>query len=222
MENSPAIYVLAGPNGIGKTTLNPFFIPNGVPYINADDIARQLRERLGDINVQEIANAQALERMNEFIAKRKGLAIETNLADKETWQFLIGVQGLGYALHLNFFGVSDIDICINRVFNRVPQGGHFVQPDIVRMRYEAGLKLLRHYKNIPNRLILTDNTTESVNCAELSLGKVLYKIEYLPAWVEFVLSDDSVAQSEVSSLDAIREKYRRMRDGDGAKADEDT
>jgi predicted ABC-type ATPase len=215
MENSPVIYVLAGPNGVGKTTLNPFFIPNGVPYINADDIARQLRERLGD------TNAQALERMNEFIAKRESLSIETNLADKETWLFLIGVQGLDYTFHLNFFGVSDIDICINRVFNRVPQGGHFVQPDIVRMRYEAGLKLLKHYKNVPNRLILTDNTTESVSCAELSLGKVLQKIEPLPAWIEFVLSGDSVVQQEVLSLEAIREKYRRMKNSDEPKTDED-
>ena len=42
METKPTIYVLAGANGIGKTSVNPFFIPKGVTYINADDIARQL------------------------------------------------------------------------------------------------------------------------------------------------------------------------------------
>jgi predicted ABC-type ATPase len=41
MDNNQAtIYVLAGPNGIGKSTLNSFFIPIGTPYINADDIAK--------------------------------------------------------------------------------------------------------------------------------------------------------------------------------------
>lgn len=216
MESSPLIYVLAGANGIGKTTVNPFFIPNGVPYINADDIARQLRERLGDINVQELANAQALDQMNVFIAERQSLAIETNLADKETWQFLMGVQGLGYALHLNFFGVSDVEICVNRVYNRVLQGGHFVQPDVVRMRYEVGLKLLRQFKHVPQHLILTDNTIESVNCAELSLGTVLQKNESLPDWVEFVLSIPSVSSTDFSNIDELREKYRQM------KGDEDT
>ena len=212
MENSPTIYVLAGTNGVGKTTVNPFFIPNGVPYINADDIARQLRERLGDINVQEIANSQALERMNAFLAKRQSFAIETNLADKETWQFLIGVQGLGYSLHLHFFGVSDIEICINRVHNRVLQGGHFVYPDIVRMRYEAGLKLLKHFKHVPNHLILTDNTTENRFCAELSLGEILQKSANLPEWVDVVLAANPTDSSTgFSNMEDVREKYRKLK-----------
>ena len=67
MENKPTIYILAGPNGIGKTTVNQYFIPSEVPYINADDIAKQLRERLNTTNVQELANAEALEQMNKFI-----------------------------------------------------------------------------------------------------------------------------------------------------------
>lgn len=213
MENKPKIYVLAGANGVGKTTVNPFFIPKEVTYINADDIARQLKERLGDINVQELANAQALDRMNAFIAKRSDFAIETNLADMETWQFLIGIQGLGYAIHLNFFGVSDVGICINRVFNRVPQGGHFVHPDIVKLRYEVGLKLARQYKGIPDQLILTDNEGESTNCAELRLGEVVWKSEALPTWAAFVLSDEEDGATDISSIDDAREKYRRMKDG---------
>lgn len=213
MEEKPKIYVLAGANGIGKTTVNLFHIPKEVTYINADDIARQLRERLGDINVQELANAQALDRMNGFIGQRRGFAIETNLADKETWQFLIGLQGAGYAVHLNFFGVSDVDICINRVFNRVPQGGHFVHPDIVRMRYEAGLKLLRQHKHIPDQLILTDNESESVNCAELRLGEVTWKSESLPDWAAFVLANEAANTPTDFTIEDIREKYQRMKDG---------
>lgn len=213
MSELPKIYVLAGANGIGKTTLNLFALPKEVTYINADDIARQLRERLGDINVQELANAQALERMNKFIAKRSDFAIETNLADKETWLFLIGLQGLGYFLSLYFFSVSDVDICINRVHNRVPQGGHFVHPDIVRMRYEAGLKLLKYYKSIPDQLILTDNEGQSVNCAELCLGEVVWKNDTLPDWAAFVLADEKEGPADVSSIESIREKYRRLKDG---------
>jgi predicted ABC-type ATPase len=163
MEINPTIYILAGANGIGKTTVNPFFIPNGIPYINADDIAKQLKERLGEINVQEIANAQALDKMNAYIDKNVSFAIETNLADTETWLFLIKLQSMGFAIHLNFFCVSEVKICINRVRKRVLHGGHFVYPDIVKMRYEAGLNLLKHYINIPNHLILTDNMLESIN-----------------------------------------------------------
>ncbi len=172
-----------------------------------------MKERLGDINVQELANAQALDRMNVFIAHRSDFAIETNLADVETWQFLIGLQGLGYAVHLNFFGVSDVSICINRVFNRVPQGGHFVHPDIVKLSYEVGLKLVRQYKAIPDQLILTDNEGESINCAELRLGEVVWKSEALPTWASVVLSVEEGDALDISSIDDAREKYRRMKDG---------
>ncbi len=133
---------------------------------------------------------------------------------------MIGVQGLGYTLHLNFFGVSDVDICINRVYNRVLQGGHFVRPDIVKMRYEAGLKLLKYYKDIPNRLILTDNTTESTNCTELSLGTILYKSEVLPEWVTFILSEVSTMPGEFYNIDAVREKYRQMKGNKESESEE--
>lgn len=212
METKPTIYVLAGANGVGKTTVNPFFIPKNVPYVNADDFAYQLRQRLGnDVNVQELANAEALEQMNLFIVKKQTFAIETNLADNDTWQFLIGIQRLGYTLHLNFFSVSDIDICINRVKNRVLHGGHFVRPDIVIARYKIGLSLLKHYKNIPDRLVLTDNTTKSINCLEMSLGEIFFQKKVLPEWVKSILTDIETTDKPYNSLDDVREKYRKLR-----------
>lgn len=211
METKPTIYVLAGANGVGKTTVNPFFIPKNVPYVNADDFAYQLRQRLGnDVNVQELANAEALEQMNLFIVKRQTFAIETNLADNDTWQFLIGIQRLGYTLHLNFFSVSDIDICINRVKNRVLHGGHFVRPDIVIARYKIGLSLLKHYKNIPDHLVLTDNTTKSINSLEMSLGEILFQKKVLPEWVKSILTDIETTDKPYNSLEDVREKYRKL------------
>lgn len=211
MAEQPVIYVLAGPNGIGKTTVNPFFIPKGVPYINADDIARQLKERLGDISVQELANAQALEQMNEFIAINADFAIETNLADQETWLFLKGLKASGYSIHLDFFCVSDVETCVNRVFNRVFQGGHFVQPEIVRLRYEAALRLLKLFKEVPNYLILSDNAADSIICAELKSGKLVFKLENAPEWVEVVLADKVDVLKKIENISDVREKYNLMK-----------
>ena len=211
MENKPTIYVLAGPNGIGKTTVNQYYIPSEVPYINADDIAKQLRERLNDINVQELANAEALEQMNKFIYKRQDFAIETNLADEDTWLFLVNIQRLGYLVCLTFFSTSDVDICINRVNMRYLQGGHFVRPDIVKMRYENGLKLLRYYKAIPDRLFFNDNTVDkSIRCLEIQKGTIVFQIEELPAWVQFVCTEEDKIKTTFSSIEEVREKYRKM------------
>jgi predicted ABC-type ATPase len=161
MATKPTIYILAGANGVGKTTVNPFFIPKGVPYINADDIARQFRDRLGkDI------------------------------------------------------GVSEVSICIDRVRNRVLQGGHDVRPDIVKGRYEVGLLLLRQYRAIPDQLILTDNTTTGINCLTMEFGEVVFQDISLPPWVQFVLTEPTKANTSFSSIDEVREKYRQMRKND--------
>lgn len=211
MEHKPTLYILAGPNGIGKTTVNQYFIPLEVPYINADDIAKQLRERLNDINVQELANAEALEQMNKFILKKQDFAIESNLADNDTWLFLVNIQRLGYSVYLNFFSTSDIDICINRVKMRYLQGGHFVRPDIVKQRYENGLNLLRHYKNIPDRLFFNDNTLySSVRCMEMQNGTITFSIEELPAWIQSVIAPDEGIKKPYLNIEDVREKYRQM------------
>lgn len=215
MENKkPTIYVLAGPNGIGKTTVNPFFIPSGVTYINADDIAKQLKEKYQNINVQELANAQALEQMNKFIISRQDFAIETNLADNDTWKFLENIQLLGYSVQLNFFCTDNINICINRIAMRVLQGGHFVRTDIVHLRYEAGLKLLKYYKGVPDKLLLTDNTSGlSRNCAELNKGELVsIDKENLPIWISNLLSLQIDKKDNFQDLDEVREKYRKMKE----------
>ena len=151
--------------------------------------------------------------MNGFIAKNQDFAIETNLADQETWQFLKGIQGLGYIVQLNFFGVSNEEICIQRVKNRVIQGGHFVRPDIVKLRYEAGLKLLRQNRHVPDLLILTDNQHESMNCAELKFGEIKWKKDVLPDWVQFVLSSEVEEPASPSTIEEVREKYKRIKRG---------
>lgn len=211
MENKPIIYILAGPNGIGKTTVNQYFIPSEVPYINADDIAKQLRERLNDINVQELANAEALDQMNKFIYAKKDFAIESNLADEETWLFLVNIQRLGYLVYLNFFSTSDVDICISRVKMRYLQGGHFVRPDIVKMRYENGLNLLRYYQAIPDKLFFNDNTLDnSIRCLEMQKGHTIFSIEELPSWIQYVLTPEEKRKNSYSNIDEVREKYRQM------------
>lgn len=40
MEQPPKIIVLGGPNGAGKSTMSAFLVPQGWPFLNADEIAK--------------------------------------------------------------------------------------------------------------------------------------------------------------------------------------
>jgi predicted ABC-type ATPase len=89
----PTIYVIAGSNGIGKTTSTYNLIPQNIPIINSDEIAKEIK-LAGHIhgNTQEYANHKAIDLVNEQLKKQGSFAIETNLADNDTWKFLSSVQ----------------------------------------------------------------------------------------------------------------------------------
>jgi len=53
---------------------------------------------------------------------------------------------------------------------RVEQGGHDVNPDVIKQCYTTGLALLKHYKDFPGVLILLDNS-DGIAKTELELRK---------------------------------------------------
>jgi predicted ABC-type ATPase len=86
----PTVYVIAGPNGIGKTTSSFDLLPKNVPLINSDEIAKEAREAgIISVNSQEYSNQEATKLVNDHLNIRSSFIIETNLADVETWKFLI-------------------------------------------------------------------------------------------------------------------------------------
>ena len=77
----PQIVILAGPNGAGKSTLATRFVPHGVPFLNADNIARTLVLEPGR-NADFEAGRLLLARMDEAVQTGESFALETNLASR--------------------------------------------------------------------------------------------------------------------------------------------
>lgn len=205
----PALYVVAGPNGVGKSTLFNSIIPEGVDYINADLIVKSLRERSGGNNIQDIANQEVSSLFYSKIKNRETFALETNLADVETYKSFIAVQSLDYEVYVFFLCAEPLEICIERVIQRVTLGGHNVYPNIIRERYETGLKLLKHYKSFPDRLVLLDNSTGQLELqAEIHRGNVHFQNEKISTWAAEVITQESVKTESVSSIEEIRKNYK--------------
>ena len=217
MTENPTIYVIAGANGVGKTTSADDYFPKELNLVNADEIAKQLRQQYPYLsNVQELANEQAMQKVNIFLSKKESFGFETNLADNETWRFLESVQFLDYRIVINFFSVDSVEICIKRIDNRVVEGGHFVRSDIVRGRYESGLKLLYHYYNMPDQLLFTDATKRKpTTFLVLEKGEIIVNKENLPNWIKSFLTHknqkENVSDDAEQSLEDIRNKYKNLK-----------
>lgn len=213
----PFFYVVAGPNGVGKSSASFQYLPKGVELINSDDIARQLRqEQIHQEVVQQMTNDESQRRIQQHLRNRENFAVETNLHEIETWQYFLAIQQAGYIFRLLFFCVDDLPMLYQRVLNRHLQGGHFVREDIIRGRYVAGLSLLNHFFNQPDSLTLIDAADRLEIVYQRVDGEILSQKQPLPAWVTTHLSNhinssqaEATSISTLSSIDEVRTLYQQ-------------
>lgn len=148
----PTLYILAGPNGAGKTTASEFLLPdvfNTNTFINADIIAAQLNPSNPEAAAIR-AGRIMLERIQETLSAKQTFAIETTLATRSYLNLVKQAQLLGYEVVLYFFYLPSAEMAKERVRLRVSKGGHFIPPDVIERRYEAGIRNFFEY------ILLTD------------------------------------------------------------------
>ena len=62
-----------------------------------------------------------------------------------------------------FLSLPSADVAISRVKSRVAQGGHSVPEDVVRRRFDAGLRNFEAvYRKVVNSWIIYDNAGEKL------------------------------------------------------------
>ena len=215
----PTLYVIAGPNGIGKTTSVFDLVPSNIPIINSDEIAAAIRNAgIASTNVQEIGNREASRMIDEYMGKKNSFAIETNLADVETWKFLREIQKTGYNVNLIYLSCDELSLLNSRIDQRVLAGEHYVRPDIVEERYINSLKLLDHYFQVPDTIQLFDNSSSLVLIGEVRKGEVIHLAAELPAWVinnfskQFAKEEKQENKiSDLKSVNEVKKAYQLLK-----------
>jgi predicted ABC-type ATPase len=131
-------YVIAGPNGSGKTTFANEFLPieaECLNFINADLIAHGLSpfqpEKMG---VE--AGRLMIQRIDECVRKNESFAFETTLSGKGYTRRVQYWKKQGYEIVMYYLKLPSVDIAIERVKLRVAQGGHDVPEKDIRRRFD--------------------------------------------------------------------------------------
>ena|SRR3990167_197802 len=161
MVKEKKIVIIAGPNGAGKTTFAKEFLPNeaGCPiFVNADLIAAGLSPFFPE-HAAFRAGRLMLEEIKMHLLHGNNFAFETTLSGKIYAHMIPKWQRMGYTVKLIFLSLPDVSIAIERVKERVLQGGHNVPEDIIRRRFEKGGHNFKYiYKQLVDAWILYDNS----------------------------------------------------------------
>lgn len=142
MSDSRHIVILAGPNGAGKSTAQPFLIPPSMAFVNADNIARELRNVGGSSGTATdlAAGRLLLKRLEELVLARQDFCTETNLANRSLAQKIPQWQDVGYRVSVYYLWIPSPDLAVARVAQRVMTGGHNIPEATIRRRYYLGLQ----------------------------------------------------------------------------------
>ena len=140
MENEKRILIIAGPNGAGKTVFATEFLPNEADcptFINADLIAAGLSPFRPDIAAVS-AGRLMLKMMRDCVNRGESFAFETTLSGRGYVRSIRNWQAQGYRVQLIFLRLRTPEMAIERVRQRVLEGGHDVPEDVIRRRFDAG------------------------------------------------------------------------------------
>lgn len=158
---SKNVYVIAGPNGSGKTTFAMKFLPEFVKcpnFINADLIARGLAP-FGPEKAALKAGKLVLQQIQEYSHQKVDFGFETTLSGRSYFRTLKYLKTSGYQLHLFFLWIPSPELAIARIKERVATGGHNIPPEDVRRRFDRGIRnFLGLYGKIFDTWMLFDNS----------------------------------------------------------------
>lgn len=131
---NPQLWIIVGGNGAGKTTFYRHFLnPYSIPFINADDIARDIWPDDPENHSYEAAKL-AEDMRHRHIRARSTFCFETVFSHPSKIDFIAFAKAHGYQVILVYVHLQEDDLNCARVVTRKAQGGHGVPETKIRGR----------------------------------------------------------------------------------------
>jgi predicted ABC-type ATPase len=178
------IWVVAGPNGSGKTTFTRRFLAGKLPVVNPDDIAE--RESVRSVS----AGRLAIRRQQALLDADHSFAFETTLSGRHEIDLMRQAAKQGYKVNLVFIALDTADLSIGRIVQRVLDGGHNVPSVDVKRRYSRSLANLPEALHLSDRAFLVDNTRARPRVlVSIEAGRLKRAVRDLPRWAAAAVAE---------------------------------
>ena len=160
----PQLYIIAGPNGSGKTTFARKFLPDYakcLEFVNVDLIAGGLSP-FDPERAALKAGRIMLEQIHSLAKRGVDFGFETTLSGKTYVKLLQDMKKSGYLVHIFFLWIPNVELAVERIKLRVRNGGHHIPEAIVRRRFGRSLpNFVRIYKPLADSWTIFDNSEDN-------------------------------------------------------------
>lgn len=142
-----------------------------------------------DQNITYICAALADYLRNAMLQSNSSFSCETVFSHESKLEFMIDAKSQRYKIYLYFISTEQPLINIDRIQNRVEQGGHFVPEDKIKSRYYRTMENLLPAIRLADKAYLFDNSGIEdgrmfQNFAEVEEGEISLLTHTAPAWFE--------------------------------------
>ena len=198
------IYVLAGVNGAGKSSIGgAAFRASGADYYNPDETARALttaNPTLTQADDNSAAWHEGVKLLKRAIAEHKDFAFETTLGANTIPRMLAQAASQGIEIYIWYVGLSSPELHIERVQARVRRGGHDIAAEHIHRRFQHSrlnlielmphLTALRVYDNSADADPATGKTPKPKLVLHMVRGKIRNPrdLKHTPDWAKPIVA----------------------------------
>jgi len=175
----PTLYVLAGVNGAGKSSIGGALLAHaGLAWYNPDTFARALVQGIG--MPQPEANAWAWQegmvQLDAALAQRTPFAFETTLGGNTVCAKLRAASQ-SHDVRIWYCGLTSPEQHIARVRDRVAHGGHDIPTDKIYQRWQTSRANLVALMPLIEEVSVFDNSTTARHGAPIPDPKLVLHIK---------------------------------------------